>query len=346
MSIAIIGWGSLVWNPDTLKIQFNHWYSNGPRLPIEFSRISKDNRVSLVIDPTSERIQTLWAFSSFYTIAEARENLSQREGTTLKNIRFIDLLTGQTSDMSKDEYHWVSEWADGKQLEGIIWTGLQRNFESKFEQLHGRRPTLSVDGILDHLGRLDFKSFGVARNYILRTHPQIQTPFRPALEEEIKKLIPKSVLIHEAGHILIARAYGWEISDIKVKHDAKDEALFSVEYTKNVDGTICPGYFPRPVNEAQTTTNVERIVATQGGWAADTINQLSDNGQYECDNKNFEVILSTLTNFSLTKENVRQRALSIVSTNESALLLITKDLKEYFLTNNPKIFTTDYKLKV
>ncbi len=47
--IGIIGWGSLIWDPRGLPIKCK-WHKNGPELPIEFSRISQDGRLTLVID--------------------------------------------------------------------------------------------------------------------------------------------------------------------------------------------------------------------------------------------------------------------------------------------------------
>lgn len=37
--IAVIGWGSLIWCPKGLKIR-DKWKNDGPKLPIEFARIS------------------------------------------------------------------------------------------------------------------------------------------------------------------------------------------------------------------------------------------------------------------------------------------------------------------
>ena len=49
MKIAILGWGSLIWNPRILKVA-GDWTLDGPTLPIEFSRISDNDRLTLVID--------------------------------------------------------------------------------------------------------------------------------------------------------------------------------------------------------------------------------------------------------------------------------------------------------
>jgi hypothetical protein len=52
-AIAVIGWGSLIWCPGILRTK-SRWHSDGPALPIEFARISGDNRLSLVIHPGIE----------------------------------------------------------------------------------------------------------------------------------------------------------------------------------------------------------------------------------------------------------------------------------------------------
>jgi hypothetical protein len=66
MKIAILGWGSLVWDPASLKEHLEgdgEFIQGGPKLPIEFSRISKDGRLTLVIDehhgtPVPTRVAT------------------------------------------------------------------------------------------------------------------------------------------------------------------------------------------------------------------------------------------------------------------------------------------------
>ena len=66
MKIAILGWGSLIWLPKDLKFDTNSgWKENGPVLPIEFARISKDGRLTLVITPNGTEVPTLYAVSSF-----------------------------------------------------------------------------------------------------------------------------------------------------------------------------------------------------------------------------------------------------------------------------------------
>ena len=50
MKIAILGWGSLVWDPGSLSQLCGLFEQGGPTLRIEFSRVSEDGRLTLVID--------------------------------------------------------------------------------------------------------------------------------------------------------------------------------------------------------------------------------------------------------------------------------------------------------
>lgn len=63
MKIAILGWDSLIWDPRSLKYDVNTgWLTDGPKLPIEFARISNDGRLTLVIKESVVEVQTLMQF--------------------------------------------------------------------------------------------------------------------------------------------------------------------------------------------------------------------------------------------------------------------------------------------
>lgn len=49
MKIAVLGWGSLIWDQGNLQINDDRWHTAGPLLPIEFARISGGSRLTLVI---------------------------------------------------------------------------------------------------------------------------------------------------------------------------------------------------------------------------------------------------------------------------------------------------------
>ena len=91
MKIAILGWGSLIWDPGTLAYDLKEgWSTEGPFLPIEFARISNKNRLTLVItDEAKENlVKTLYAISSFDSIGPSIKNLTHRENTNFLDIGF------------------------------------------------------------------------------------------------------------------------------------------------------------------------------------------------------------------------------------------------------------------
>src|SRR5437868_4323624 len=85
MRIAIIGWGSLIWCLGALQIK-SCWHRDGPALPIEFARVSKGKRLTLVIHPGSKEQQTLWATAASQELEAVRANLRDREGTSSRLI--------------------------------------------------------------------------------------------------------------------------------------------------------------------------------------------------------------------------------------------------------------------
>lgn len=78
-NIAVIGWGSLIWSLGCLELQ-SGWRQDGPLLPVEFARVSRDGRLTLVIvesDEVDDR-RALWALSGFSDVECAIENLHAR----------------------------------------------------------------------------------------------------------------------------------------------------------------------------------------------------------------------------------------------------------------------------
>ena len=63
MKIAVLAWGSLVWDPQDLQVA-GKFAPNGPLLPIEFCRVSADGRLTLVVDETFGATCTTYSASS------------------------------------------------------------------------------------------------------------------------------------------------------------------------------------------------------------------------------------------------------------------------------------------
>jgi hypothetical protein len=171
MKIACIGWGSLIWNLGNLKIQ-KRWFEDGPILPIEFTRISNDERVTLIIDKEAKPIQTLWALMTCNDIEEAKKSLKDREGTYISDIHSVN----QNDKVTDEIKHEIQKWLNKKEIDCAIWTGL--SYSKKTQR---GRP--SVDYIISYLRTLKDQQKQVAEEYIRKAPKQINTEYRIAIEK-------------------------------------------------------------------------------------------------------------------------------------------------------------------
>jgi hypothetical protein len=185
--IAILGWGSLLYEPRSLQIQ-TPWRRDGPSLPIEFARKSgldsnggerpdKLPYLSLVLYPGNSRITTYWTLSQIPDLdlaRGARENLKTREGCNIDKIAYLPAPRGSAGSGSNvpGVHHIIQNWLDSKRAEVdvVLWTNLGPNFTSQ--------ETLAQDAIsfledLRKRGR-DQK----AEEYIRKAPSQTQTPLR------------------------------------------------------------------------------------------------------------------------------------------------------------------------
>lgn len=184
MNIAVVGWGSLIWCPGSLRIK-TRWRRDGPRLPIEFARISKDGRLTLIIHPASEDQTTYWALSEFTTLGQARRNLSERENARFSDIHFL-LRNGQAAATSLPEViermrNWLAQHTE---LHTVIWTGLSSNWTKKrgrdFTSEDAVRYLVELQAARDQATTI----YDRAREYVRNTPPNIQTAVRRAMFEQ------------------------------------------------------------------------------------------------------------------------------------------------------------------
>jgi hypothetical protein len=152
-TFCILGWGSLIWNPDILKVD-GDWELDGPTLPIEFSRISKNGRLTQVIDEQhGAPVSVRYCKSGCATLAEAIENLRVREDApTDRNMGFVDVRTGETSAAAAKyqprAVEAIRDWVRRKNCDGVIWTALGPKFlsDTSFSPERARRYLESLKG--------------------------------------------------------------------------------------------------------------------------------------------------------------------------------------------------------
>jgi hypothetical protein len=172
--IAILGWGSLIWKPDELRFD-GEWQSNGPTLPIEFSRTSRNGSLTLVIDTTKGRkLPTRFVVSSFNDLSRAIENLRAREGTTTENIGYVNLSNNTCRSRSKT-VRTIKKWAVEHKFNAVIWTDLSPEFPDK---------PFTVNRAVKYLKSLNPQQSTVARRYIQQAPAEVITPLRIKLIED------------------------------------------------------------------------------------------------------------------------------------------------------------------
>ncbi len=183
MKIAILGWGSLIWDNqpkfENFNKQVSRWQNNGPKLKLEFSRISssRGNALTLVIDENNgEHCKVQYAMSTRRNPDDAICDLRSRESTILKRIGYY--FTDGSKTCEPDVPKSIKSWAALKKIDVVIWTGLESNFkkESKVE--------FTVDAAIEHLKQLSNGSVTNAAEYIRKAPVFVNTPLRRKLQNE------------------------------------------------------------------------------------------------------------------------------------------------------------------
>lgn len=178
MKIVFLAWGSLVWNPNGLKISGN-WLEDGPQLPIEFARISNGKRLTLVIYPKAREVRTLWAYAARENLYESICELAKREGTSTRNIGFLSLSDEiKHSRFSDYILQNIRSWAQQKKIDAVIWTDLPSNFKKV------RKRDITPSNIVEYLKSLNVSQSRDAEIYVRRAPKQIKTQLRSIIEKE------------------------------------------------------------------------------------------------------------------------------------------------------------------
>jgi hypothetical protein len=176
--IAILGWGSLIWDLDDLAPRVaGPWAMRaGPRLPMEFSRISPKRRMGLVLalDPEMGAPCATHAIRSRRDdLGTARADLAARERAPLGRIGWAGPRGGESRLPEVAEA--VARWCAAGGWAGAVWTDLEPNFAE-----HAGRAFSVPEGDA-YLRSLAGESLSEAHRYIRQAPATSRTPLRRAL---------------------------------------------------------------------------------------------------------------------------------------------------------------------
>ncbi len=179
MRIAILGWGSLLWDLDDLapKVAGPWELRAGPHLPMEFSRVSPKRFLSLVVclDPEHGVGCATHAIRSARSdVRMAVADLAARERAPLSRIGWADA-SGRGFGRMPEVVAAVSAWCDERGWAAAVWTDLEPNFR----ETTGGAFTVP-DGIA-YLRTLGGGGLDEARRYIRQAPATTRTPLRRAL---------------------------------------------------------------------------------------------------------------------------------------------------------------------
>lgn len=184
MKIAILGWGSLLWDArPEFDEQHDEWLPDGPSLKIEFSRVSvtRSGALTLVLDTENgKECQVAYALSKRKNPDDTICDLRSREGTTLKNIGFYFADNSRKQVRNEEVLKTIQEWASAKKIDVVIWTDLESNFQ---EKSRCKRP-FSVEAAICHIQNLDSEGKAKASEYVWRAPAFVETLLREALQSQ------------------------------------------------------------------------------------------------------------------------------------------------------------------
>ena len=180
---AIIGFGSLLWDLDTLRPQVvGPWeYYTGPALPLEFSLVSQKRNRALALDIDLEHgtpCPTCIIKSRRNTVAEAVIDLAVRERAPIKVIGFYDCDSGDGRSLSESIHKQIRNWLESSPWDGAVWTDGASNFRT------ATGIEFSVAAACEYLRSLSDASLVEAKHYIENAPDRVDTPLRRALAQE------------------------------------------------------------------------------------------------------------------------------------------------------------------
>jgi hypothetical protein len=177
--IAILGWGSLLWDGG---VEFNKhhdkWIHDGPTIKIEFSSISKkdDKALTLVTDNVHGSLTKVsYCMSKRSNKADAFSDLKKREQTVSDDIGVYPSKKSEKRDPVI--YKIIKKWAIDNHMDYVLWTDIHSNFKEKTGKAFSKKSAT------DYLKSLTPKEKKEAIKYAKKAPSYVKTPMRDTIEK-------------------------------------------------------------------------------------------------------------------------------------------------------------------
>lgn len=182
MKIAVIGYGSLIWDLDDLEPKVNGpWQrGTGPAMPVEFARVSPKRKQALVLvihQDVPAPSATSYIMSNKNSLEQAVEDLAARERANLDHIGYATS-SGKMFSRNRGVAETAGQWLEDTGLDAAVWTDLDGNFD---DHTGG---TFSHEAGVAYLRTLTGQSLFEAWQYITYAPSETNTPFRRHLSAD------------------------------------------------------------------------------------------------------------------------------------------------------------------
>ena len=180
--IAVIGFGSLIWDLDNLSPHVRGGWKMyaGPRLPVEFSLVSKKRlgALALVIDHRDgSECPTCVIESRRPDLQSAAQDLALRERTDIQNIGLFDRNSGLARGAEQGTLDSVARWIESTPYDSAVWTDGKSNFAEH------TGAEFDLDAAQRHLASLNAMSRREAQRYIQNAPLRVDTALRRAVSQ-------------------------------------------------------------------------------------------------------------------------------------------------------------------
>ena len=179
---AILGWGSLIWDLDDLAPHVAGAWARGagPRLPMEFSRISPKRAMGLVVCLDAAHgvpCPTHAIASRRDALAPAVADLARRERAPEAMIGGVCRATGARRGRPEIA-RAVLDWCAAAHWRGAVWTDLRPNFAERTGTPFGLARAVA------YLKELPEANLAHAVRYVEKAPAETDTPLRRTLRAD------------------------------------------------------------------------------------------------------------------------------------------------------------------